>query len=76
LQFGPNTSDSDGTTYSFSLNFPIKDPGDWVKMETKHVTPDGKQINVHWFKNKSTGLDKEFKFKIREASKTGYSGSS
>jgi hypothetical protein len=30
-------------------------PGEWVKMETKRVMPDGNQISVDWFKNKKRG---------------------
>jgi RHS repeat-associated protein len=39
--------------------------GDWVKMEHMHKTPDGRQINIHWFRNKSTNQNVEFKFKHR-----------
>ncbi|MFK7824033.1 MAG: Hint domain-containing protein, partial [Oligoflexales bacterium] len=39
--------------------------GRWVKMEDMHIAPDGRQINVHWFKNLDTGKNVEFKFKYR-----------
>jgi hypothetical protein len=41
-------------------------PGEWVKMELVHHNPDGSQINIHWFRNKTTDQNVEFKFKIRD----------
>ncbi len=39
-----------------------------------HKRPDNRIIEVHWFKNKTTGLEVEFKFKYREADKVGNIG--
>ena len=40
--------------------------GNWVKMEHVQKFSDGGQVNVHWFRNKTTGQNVEFKFKIRD----------
>ncbi len=37
--------------------------GDWVKMQHTHKSPDGKNTVVHWFRNKTTGQNVEYKFK-------------
>ena len=34
-------------------------------------TPDGRQVNVHWFRNQTTGQNVEFKFKYRYNDKVG-----
>ena len=52
----------------------VHGPGEWVKMEYIHIRPDNRQINVHWFRNKTTGQEVEFKFKFREADKVGNIG--
>lgn len=39
-------------------------PGDWVKMSHSHENSDGTQIEIHWFRNKTTRQDIEFKFKV------------
>jgi len=41
-------------------------PGEWVKMEHTFVTHGGQRINVHWFRNKTTGQSVELKFKDGE----------
>jgi hypothetical protein len=40
-------------------------PGEWVKMQHTHRVPDGRQVNIHWFRNLTTGQNVQFKFKIR-----------
>lgn len=42
-------------------------PGEWVKMQHTHQTPDGRKINIHWFRNQTTGQNVEFKFKNRDS---------
>jgi RHS repeat-associated protein len=39
-------------------------PGPWVKMEHKHVCPDGRVLVIHYFSNRR-GLNVELKFKRR-----------
>jgi len=46
--------------------------GTWAKMETVHKVPNNAgQVNVHWFRNQSTGQNVEFKFKFRLRDKVG-----
>lgn len=33
--------------------------------------PDGRQVNVHWFRNQTTSQNVEFKFKYRYNDKVG-----
>lgn len=37
--------------------------GEWVKMHHSHKTPDGKDVAIHWFRNVTSGMNVEFKFK-------------
>jgi hypothetical protein len=39
--------------------------GDWVKMQHKHVGPDGRTTVIHWFRNQTTGQNVEVKFMPR-----------
>lgn len=36
--------------------------GEWVKMQWVHRGPDGNTV-IHWFQNKATGMNVEYKFK-------------
>ncbi|MEB3340829.1 hypothetical protein [Okeania sp.] len=40
------------------------EPGDWVKMSsTNSLILDGAAVQVHWYRNRKTAQDVEFKFK-------------
>jgi RHS repeat-associated protein len=38
-------------------------PGEWVKMRHTHESLGGSQTDIHWFHNKTTGQNVEYKFK-------------
>lgn len=45
--------------------------GDWVKMAHAQRMSDGRIIQVHWFRNKTTKKNREFDFKFRVEDKVG-----
>lgn len=56
---GPGTNKPIGDTPRLVDNY---GPGEWVKMQHTHETPDGRTISIHWFRNQTTGQNVEFKF--------------
>ena len=37
--------------------------GEWVKMQWVHRGLNGTRVVIHWFRNLTTGLNAEYKFK-------------